>query len=116
MSDIDYICSDCGGFDFLYARPRWCPYCAVRVDAPIADSTSSARGVKRKRNVIDNGKENKRYIEFNENKRILDKKINIGGDGLSLHSRTSSSVWGSEGVYPSLDEYDALIKSWVNIQ
>ena len=107
MSEIDYVCSECGGFDFLYARPRWCPFCVVRIDSAISEPLPEAseaprkqRGVKRIR--IDHGQDDKervkRYIEFNETKRILDKKINIGGDGLSAC------------------EYDALIKSWVNIQ
>jgi hypothetical protein len=104
MSEIDYVCSECGGFDFLYARPRWCPFCVVRVDSAISDirepEAPRKHGVKRIR--IDHGQDEiervKRQIEFNETKRILDKKINIGGDGLSAC------------------EYDALIKSWVNIQ
>jgi len=94
-NDIDYICSTCGGFDFIYSRPRWCPFCAVRVDAPLFET--QGRGVKRKRVVVNEGKENKRYIEFNETKRKLDKKI-IANNDLSV------------------EEYDALIKSWVNIQ
>ena len=101
MSEIDWICSDCGGFDFLYARPRWCPFCAVRVDSAINEplqeppsAPKKQRGIKRIR--IDRGQDEieriRRQIEFNEIKREIDKKI-IGSD-------------------LSADEYRAFVTSW----
>jgi len=112
--DIDFVCSVCGDVGLLYARPRYCLLCThYAVSETLAEQPETPeefgepeytqrkqRGVKRIR--CDNGDDEvarvKRQIEFNETKRILDKKINIGGDGLSAC------------------EYDALIRSWVNIQ
>ena len=101
MSEIDWICGDCGGFDFLYSRARWCPFCVVRVDSAISETLPEPpsaprkqRGIKRIR--IDAGQDEieriRRQIEFNEIKREIDKKI-IGSD-------------------LSADEYRAFVTSW----
>ena len=99
--DIDFVCSVCGYGWMLYARPRYCLLCThyalseTMSEAP--EAPRKQRGVKRIRTDITDDKEHaKRYIEFNENKRAIDKKI-IGSD-------------------LSIEEYDAFIKSWVNIQ
>ena len=100
--DIDFVCSVCGYGWMLYARPRYCLLCThYALSETLPDPPSAPqkqRGIKRIR--IDHGQDEveriKRQIEFTEIKRAIDKKI-IGSD-------------------LSDDEYDALIKSWVNIQ
>ena len=104
MSDIDYLCTACGGFGFLYSRPRWCPFCAIRIDGntteQLPEEPRKQRGVKRVRvdHEQDDKDRTKRHLEFNKSKRELDKKIMTQVSDLSM------------------SEYDALIRSWVNIQ
>jgi len=96
--DIDFVCSVCGYGWMLYARPRYCLLCthyAISETLPEPPSApKKQRGVKRRKvnNDQDNKEHVKRYIEFNETKRILDKKI-IGSD-------------------LSDDEYRAFVTSW----
>ena len=100
--DIDFVCSVCGDGWMLYARPRYCLFCThyavseTMSEAP--EAPRKQRGVKRIRidHDTDNKEHVKRYIEFTETKRAIDKKIDIVDDGSGL------SAW----------EYEALIKSW----
>ena len=103
--DIDFVCSVCGYGWMLYARPRYCLLCThYALSETLPDPPSAPRkqrGVKRIRTDITDDKERvKRYIEFTETKRAIDEKKDIVDDGSGL----------------SVCEYDALIKSWVNIQ